>query len=207
MLHKEQHQQFTTFDTRVIYASISGADRQVKSLLVAHVVEGTRAYARFVGYHHPMPVHPRSLDNLLPMPRLESGVTSEVHRVRADAEVNSWFSAMSAAQRGEVLARARAAEGAAGGEVAEGAPAGPEVAQRPAGAPVAVPVLRPRLTGRAAALLAHLEGGAELVSGGGMFRVVLGGQVVQSYAPAVARRVLDVPGLLREVGPERWALA
>lgn len=150
-----------------------------------------------------MSVHPRSLDNLLPMPRLESGVTSEVHRVRADAEVNEWFSTMTAAQRGEVLARARAAEGAAGGEVAEGAPAGPEVAQRPAGAPVP----RPKLAGRAGEIVAHLEGGAELVSGGGMFRVVLAGRVVQTYAPAAARRVLAVPGLLREVGPERWALA
>ena len=51
-----------------------------------------------------MAVNPRSLKNLVNLPRLESGVTSEVHRVRAVAEVQAWFKAMSAEQRGELLA-------------------------------------------------------------------------------------------------------
>ena len=63
------------------------------------------------------------------------------------------------------------------------------------------------MTGRSAALLAHLENGGELVSGGGMFRVEVAGRVVQSYASAAAQRLLDVPGLLRQVAPERWRLA
>ena len=55
-------------------------------------------------YASSMPVNPRSLVNLVNLPRLESGVTSEVHRVRAAAEVQAWFKAMTAEQRGELLA-------------------------------------------------------------------------------------------------------
>lgn len=50
-----------------------------------------------------MAVNPRSLKNLVNLPRLESDVTSEVHRVRASAEVQAWFRAISAEQRGELL--------------------------------------------------------------------------------------------------------
>lgn len=61
-----------------------------------------------------MPVNPRSLANLLPMPHLESGVTSEVHRVRAATEVQAWFRSLTAEQRGDVLARVMVAEAPAG---------------------------------------------------------------------------------------------
>lgn len=54
-----------------------------------------------------MPVSPRSLRNLVTV-SLEPGVTSEVHRVRAVAEVQAWFKAMTAEQRGELLARVMA---------------------------------------------------------------------------------------------------
>ena len=50
-----------------------------------------------------MPISPNSLRNLVTV-SLESGVTSEVHRVRAAAEVQAWFRAMTAEQRGELLA-------------------------------------------------------------------------------------------------------
>ena len=55
-----------------------------------------------------MPVNPRSLENLVSK-ALESGVTSEVYRVRASIEVQNWFHAMTAERRGEVLTEARAA--------------------------------------------------------------------------------------------------
>lgn len=51
-----------------------------------------------------MPVNPRSLQNLVNV-KLESGVTSEVHRVRAAGDVQEWFKAMTAEERGELLAR------------------------------------------------------------------------------------------------------
>lgn len=51
-----------------------------------------------------MPVNPRSLQNLVNV-KLESGVTSEVHRVRAAGDVQDWFKAMTAEERGELLAR------------------------------------------------------------------------------------------------------
>ena len=54
-------------------------------------------------YPASMSVNPRSLVNLVNLPRLASGVTSEVHRVRAAAEVQVWFKAMTAEQRGELL--------------------------------------------------------------------------------------------------------
>ena len=52
-----------------------------------------------------MPVNPRSLENLVNLTRLESGVTSEVHRVRASATVQAWFRDMTAEERGVLLAR------------------------------------------------------------------------------------------------------
>lgn len=51
-----------------------------------------------------MPVNPKSLTNLVTV-HLESGVTSEVYRVRARVEVQAWFKAMTAEERGAVLAR------------------------------------------------------------------------------------------------------
>ncbi|GGM21871.1 hypothetical protein [Deinococcus aerophilus] len=97
----------------------------------------------------------------------------------------------------------QAPEAPVGAERDKSTPVGPAAPSRPSGGPA----LRPRFAGRSGALLTHLENGCELVSGGGMFRVMLAGQVVQSYAPSVARRVLEVPGLLRQIGPDRWALA
>lgn len=55
-----------------------------------------------------MPVNPRSLKNLVNLPRLDSGVTSEVHRVRAPVEVQAWLRAMSAKGRGDLLAQVMA---------------------------------------------------------------------------------------------------
>lgn len=65
-----------------------------------------------------MPVNPLSLENLVNLPRLDSGVTSEVHRVRASTEVQMWFRTMSAKGRGDLLAQVMAgapAEAGVGG--------------------------------------------------------------------------------------------
>lgn len=51
-----------------------------------------------------MPVNPASLQNLR-REALPVGMTSEVHRVRAPAAVQDWFKAMSAEERGDLLAR------------------------------------------------------------------------------------------------------
>ncbi|MDK2014735.1 MULTISPECIES: hypothetical protein [unclassified Deinococcus] len=51
-----------------------------------------------------MPYNPSSLKNLEGnYIKLESGVTSEVHRVRAAQDVQEWFKAMTAEQRGDLL--------------------------------------------------------------------------------------------------------
>lgn len=53
-----------------------------------------------------MPYNPSSLKNLEGnYIKLESGVTSEVHRVRAAQDVQEWFKAMTAEQRGDLLSR------------------------------------------------------------------------------------------------------
>ncbi|GGS44753.1 hypothetical protein [Deinococcus knuensis] len=53
-----------------------------------------------------MPYNPHSLKNLEGnYIKLESGVTSEVHRVRAARDVQEWFKAMSAEERGDLLSR------------------------------------------------------------------------------------------------------
>ena len=68
-----------------------------------------------------MAVNSRSLKNLVNLPRLESGVTSEVHRVRAAAEVQAWFRAMGAKQRGELLSAVMAGNAGALAGVGENA--------------------------------------------------------------------------------------
>lgn len=52
-----------------------------------------------------MSVNPVSLKNLH-REILPTGMTSEVHRVRALTDVQDWFKAMTAEERGDVLARA-----------------------------------------------------------------------------------------------------
>lgn len=46
-------------------------------------------------------------------PLLREGEVTRTHRVRASQEVHDWFAAMSAGERGVLLARARAGEGSA----------------------------------------------------------------------------------------------
>lgn len=97
-----------------------------------------------------MPVHPRSLENLVTV-RLKSGVTSEVHRVRAAAEVNAWFRALSAEERGDLLARVRAQEDQPEPKTGPGSTGWPEIPSRPAeghAEPITLWVVAPQLPQR-----------------------------------------------------------
>lgn len=72
-----------------------------------------------------MPYNPHSLKNLEGnYIKLESGVTSEVHRVRAARDVQEWFKAMSAEERGDLLSRVMSGQTAHGHQpTAQPAPA------------------------------------------------------------------------------------
>lgn len=162
-----------------------------------------------------MPFNPRSLDNLVTV-HLESGVTSEVHRVRAPAEVQAWFRALGAERRGELLTGLLDAQG--GGDPAaptvpvqpptvapapaEGAGSAGEfagVASRPSGERLRLSgAVRGRLSDPQARLVEHLEAGAELIRDGaaGQWAVYLPGGEVEAVAAQTVKALLR-GGVLR----------
>jgi hypothetical protein len=158
-----------------------------------------------------MPYNPVSLRNLKSTPRGNSSTVSEVHRVRATAEVQAWFRSLSADQRGALVAEAmsRGAGKAVKGPAAAGVGDGP-------GLDAAGAAVRPerlvfgavagRLQPNHTQLVEVVQAGGSVTGSGRSWTLHdASGALIRAGVNAISVRALVRSGVLVPVGEGRGA--